>query len=213
MSNGSSSNSSSSNTTSTNTSSSPILAIACGPIVTTWDISKTKLESNRNQNDSGVVVDRSASASASATTRTSNDANLFSDHGNNGTIIDLASPMSSPSLMGKLNSMGIQQFKPHGSGYDGTTVKDIVWNHNGQVLATCSNPSSPSELNGNVALTLYSTQSKVESFSNFPPQTNTNVNVNKDYLNLNSDNIQTTSISFGGSNAKLQRYRERRVYT
>ena len=81
----------------------PILAIACGPIVTTWDI--TKIGGGNNNNDNHYDND-------------------------NGTIIDATS--TSSSSVDLLHSKGIGQFKPHGDGENGDIVKDLAWNHNGQ---------------------------------------------------------------------------------
>ena len=130
-------------------SNNPILAIACGPIVTTWDITKTELESKRT--DSNITT--FDTDTSTTTTNADGYSNIFSDNGNNCTIINLAwansisdtlssssSPSPSSALMEKFDSMGIRQFKPYGLGYnhDGTgavttsTVQDVIWNHNGQ---------------------------------------------------------------------------------
>lgn len=115
----------------------PILAIACGPTVTTWDIAKS-------------------------------------------TTSQQSSTFDVPSLVG--TGKGIEQFQPHGN----DLVNDLAWNHNGQVIVTCSNSTSLQHSH-NVVLTHYATKSKLESFSNF---------------HTTSKGDEATSISFGGKSAK-----------
>lgn len=92
----------------------PILAIACGPIVTTWDVSKS----------SSQTLDSTAVNNASTSLHENN---------NHSSVID-TTLLSRAELI----SMGIGQFKPftgrHDVDNDGNSsiVNDIAWNHNGQ---------------------------------------------------------------------------------
>mmetsp|Transcript_23097 Transcript_23097/g.26301 ORF Transcript_23097/g.26301 Transcript_23097/m.26301 type:complete len:179 (+) Transcript_23097:247-783(+) len=128
--------------------STQILAAACGPIVTTWDLSKSN------------------------STTSNNNSNISNNNSDNSTtsVIDA----TSIAIGASINSIGVGKFKPYGN--EGS-VRDVVWNHNGQVLATCSESLSfPDE--HDIALTLYSTQTKLESFSNSNTNKNTNNNNN-----------------------------------
>ena len=111
----------------------PTLAIACGPIVSTWDVSKTNLESSNNNNSSTLDGEYLSSYD----TNTIIDATSLLSHSHS---IESTSPYSSSSLSSSqshLEAIGIGQFKPFGrdAGHldvDGSIVNDIAWNHNGQ---------------------------------------------------------------------------------
>jgi WD40 repeat protein len=79
---------------------------------------------------------------------------------------------------------GISSFQPHNH----HNVAGLVWNHNGQVIASCSDSNlDESPVNNNVVLTHFQSKTKLESFSNFQDGSNTS---------------PCTSISFGGKIAK-----------
>lgn len=79
---------------------------------------------------------------------------------------------------------GISSFQPHNH----HNVTGLVWNHNGQVIASCSdNNLDESPANNNVVLTHFQSKTKLESFSNFQEGSNMS---------------PCTSISFGGKIAK-----------
>ena len=96
------------------TSINPILAIACGPIVTTWDISK-QLQSNDFDSSTSPLSSIDATSILCPTSSSS--------------FTNLNGVTSSSS---RLSSLGIEQFQPYRYGLDGCTIKDVVWNHNGQ---------------------------------------------------------------------------------
>ena len=112
----------------------PTLAIACGPIVSTWDVSKTNIESNNND-----TLDDEYYSSTSYDINTIIDATSLLSHSHSH-FASSAAPCSSSSLSSSqshLESIGVGQFKPfsYDAGHldvDGSIVNDIAWNHNGQ---------------------------------------------------------------------------------
>lgn len=92
-----------------NISNTPVIAIACGPTITTWDLAL----SSQASSISASLVDHTALTSVStlASTSTSPPANLFDAN----------------VLAGKKGT-GVGQFRPHGD----DAVIDLAWNHNGQ---------------------------------------------------------------------------------
>eukprot|EP00559_Dactyliosolen_fragilissimus_P002279 CAMPEP_0184859644 /NCGR_PEP_ID=MMETSP0580-20130426/4630_1 /TAXON_ID=1118495 /ORGANISM="Dactyliosolen fragilissimus" /LENGTH=701 /DNA_ID=CAMNT_0027356399 /DNA_START=174 /DNA_END=2279 /DNA_ORIENTATION=+ len=128
------------------------LAIACGPVVTLWDVN------NRSQYQSYLTQ---------------------SGH------IDAASVAG--------QDLGVEQFQPHGD----ASVVDLTWNHNSQVIASCSNSSSPDEDLPNISLTLVASKTKMASFSNFHTSKPTAA-----FPEQYTDTEPATSISFGGKAAR-----------
>ncbi len=105
-----------------NIHTSPILAIACGPIVTTWDISKHGSNGADEINSSSSTPIDATSILAPSTLSPSVSSSLsFTPRNNNVT-----------SSSTRLSSLGIEQFQPFDYGLDGCTIRDVVWNHNGQ---------------------------------------------------------------------------------
>ena len=113
----------------------PTLAIACGPIVTTWDVSNTNFESNSNNNNNNNLDDEYLS---SYDTNTLIDASsLLSHFYSPESTAPYSSSSSVSSSQSHLESIGVGQFKPfsHDAGHlgvDGSIVNDVAWNHNGQ---------------------------------------------------------------------------------
>uniref|UniRef100_A0A7S3QHZ8 Uncharacterized protein n=1 Tax=Chaetoceros debilis TaxID=122233 RepID=A0A7S3QHZ8_9STRA len=159
-----------------NVSSTPVIAIACGPTITTWDLA---LSSQASSISASLDV---ASASGSSPV----NLNLF-----DGNV-----------LAGKKGT-GVVQFRPHSD----DAVVDLAWNHNGQVIASCSDSIAEHGL-PNVVLTHYSTQTKLESLSNFHTSKTAAASAAASSISNSSvstsvtDTPPATSITFGGKNAK-----------
>lgn len=106
-------------------------------------------------------------------TRYQSDSNIFD-----------ARELASESNHGIDYATGVSSFQPHNH----HNISGLVWNHNGQVIASCSDSNlDESPMNNNVVLTHFQSKTKLESFSNFQEGSNSS---------------PCTSISFGGKIAK-----------
>mmetsp|Transcript_22832 Transcript_22832/g.47430 ORF Transcript_22832/g.47430 Transcript_22832/m.47430 type:complete len:687 (-) Transcript_22832:1291-3351(-) len=94
-----------------------------------------------------------------------------------------------PTIIGKTANDTVDIFSPHGP-TNSTVVSSLCWNHNDQVLATCSSSSSVHDEAPNVALTHAASGATLETFSNFLP-------------NSNAPPAAATSLGFGGKSRYL----------
>ena len=145
------------NTTSHNHSSinnnetNSILAIACGPLVTTWDtLTNTQIGSIAGTGTGSTLSNGNDSSSKSSCTSEMIDATFMLKRLQQQQHHDVQHESSSSSssdatiFQSKLQSMGICQFQPfdyykndtyignRSNSMDGMIVNDIAWNHNGQ---------------------------------------------------------------------------------
>ncbi len=90
-----------------NASSTPVIAIACGPTITTWDLALSSQASSISASLASSDVASGLGSSPATTANLNNfDANVLA--GKKGT--------------------GVVQFRPHCD----DAVVDLAWNHNGQ---------------------------------------------------------------------------------
>ena len=94
-----------------------------------------------------------------------------------------------PTIIGKTANDTVDIFSPHGP-TNSTAVSSLCWNHNDQVLATCSSSSSIHDEVPNVALTHAASGATLETFSNFLPSSN-------------AAPAAATSLGFGGKSRYL----------